>query len=64
MLYDDQGNMIHQTGTVLLATGFKPTLPGKEWLTPMIHKHHLQCAECGPAILGQIKWQCARINDF
>lgn len=57
MLYDDQDNMIHQTGTVLLATGFKPTLPGKEWLTPMIHKHHLQCAECGyPIISKSLQW--------
>ncbi|WP_078410932.1 NAD(P)-binding domain-containing protein [Priestia abyssalis] len=57
MLYDNQGSMFHQTGTVLLATGFKPTLPGKEWLTPMIHKHHLQCAECGyPIVSKSLQW--------
>ncbi|RJS50187.1 FAD/NAD(P)-binding protein [Bacillus sp. PK3_68] len=57
MLYDEQNHMIHQTGTVLLATGFKPTLPGREWLTPMIHNHRLQCAECGYPILSKsLQW--------
>lgn len=56
-LLDDQDNLIHQTGTLLLATGFKPTLPGREWLTPMIHKHHLQCAECGyPIVSKTLQW--------
>ncbi|HZG72495.1 MAG TPA: FAD/NAD(P)-binding protein [Chondromyces sp.] len=57
MLYDEQDNLIHQTGTVLLATGFKPTLPGREWLAPMIHKYHLKCAECGYPILSKsLQW--------
>lgn len=57
MLRDDQDSMIHKTGTLLLATGFKPTLPGKEWLRPMIHKHHLQCAECGyPIVSKSLQW--------
>lgn len=57
LIHDDQDNLIHQTGTLLLATGFKPTLPGREWLTPMIHKHHLQCAECGyPIVSKSLQW--------
>ena len=30
------GKLIEQAGTVLLATGFKPSLPGEEWLSPVI----------------------------
>lgn len=57
MLHNNQDNLIDKTGTVLLATGFKPTLPGREWLTPMIHKHHLQCAECGyPIVSKTLQW--------
>ncbi|MFB9759615.1 FAD/NAD(P)-binding protein [Ectobacillus funiculus] len=57
LIHDDQDNLIHQTGTLLLATGFKPTLPGREWLTPMIHKHHLKCAECGyPIVSKSLQW--------
>lgn len=57
LIHNDQDNLIHQTGTLLLATGFKPTLPGREWLTPMIHKHHLQCAECGyPIVSKSLQW--------
>lgn len=57
ILYNEQDKRIHQAGTILLATGFKPTLPGREWLMPVIRKHHLQCAECGYPILSKsLQW--------
>ena len=56
-LYSENGCLIHQTGTVLLATGFTPTLPGQEWLTPIIKKHQLKCADCGyPIISETLQW--------
>ncbi|ANU09535.1 hypothetical protein A1A1_15873 [Planococcus antarcticus DSM 14505] len=56
-LYDEQGRLVQQTGTVLLATGFIPTLPGQEWLTPVIKKHQLKCADCGyPIISETLQW--------
>lgn len=56
-LYDERDQLIHQTGTVLLATGFQPSLPGKQWLMPMIEKHGLPCAECGyPVVSKSLKW--------
>jgi hypothetical protein len=57
LLYDDGKNLIHKTGTILLATGFQPGLPGKEWLAPMIQKYQLQCAECGyPIVSHSLRW--------
>jgi hypothetical protein len=57
LLYDEGGNFIHKAGTILLATGFQPGLPGKEWLTPMIEKYELHCAECGYPIVSQsLRW--------
>lgn len=56
-LYDSQGHLIHETGTVLLATGFQPQLPGKEWLSPVIEDLHLPCAECGyPVVTRTLQW--------
>ena len=56
-LYSENGHLIQQTGTVLLATGFTPTLPGQEWLTPIIKKHQLKCADCGyPIISETLQW--------
>lgn len=56
-LYDHHNELIQETGTLLLATGFKPSLPGAEWLTPMIHKHSLRCAECGyPIVSESLQW--------
>ncbi|MGG3452117.1 FAD-dependent oxidoreductase [Domibacillus aminovorans] len=56
-LEDEQGRLIHQTGTVLLATGFRPALPGKQWLTPIVEKHELPCAECGyPIVSKSLQW--------
>jgi cation diffusion facilitator CzcD-associated flavoprotein CzcO len=57
VLHDHQDNVIHETGTILLATGFKPTLPERDWLVPMIRKHHLKCAECGyPIVTESLQW--------
>lgn len=56
-LYDQSGNLIKETGTVLLATGFEAMLPGKEWLTPVIKENHLQCASCGyPIVTENLEW--------
>lgn len=56
-LNDKNGKLIEQTGTVLLATGFKPSLPGKEWLSPVIDTHQLCCSECGyPIVSRSLQW--------
>lgn len=50
-------NASFQSGTVLLATGFQPTLPGKSWLTPVIEENHLECAACGyPIVTKNLQW--------
>ncbi|MFP3322823.1 FAD/NAD(P)-binding protein [Planococcus sp. SIMBA_160] len=56
-LIDEHGGLIHQTGTVILATGFQPHLPGSEWLAPVIEEQHLKCAECGyPVVTHTLQW--------
>ncbi|MGG0845678.1 hypothetical protein [Peribacillus simplex] len=52
-LRDKNEKVIQQTGTILLATGFKSSMPGKDWLTPVIQSHDLRCAECGYPIVSQ-----------
>lgn len=43
--------------TIILATGFVPTLPGKEWITPLIKREKLKCAECGyPIVSSHLEW--------
>ncbi|MBA9026045.1 FAD/NAD(P)-binding protein [Peribacillus huizhouensis] len=57
MLHDKNGKIIEQTGTILLATGFLSSLPGKEWLSPVIDKYQLRCADCGYPIVSQsLQW--------
>lgn len=57
LLYDQGNNFIHKAGTILLATGFHPGLPGKEWLAPMVQKYKLPCAECGyPIVSNSLRW--------
>lgn len=56
-LRDKNEKVIQQTGTILLATGFKSSMPGKDWLTPVIQSHDLRCAECGYPIVSQsLQW--------
>ncbi|MBM4763150.1 FAD/NAD(P)-binding protein [Bacillus sp. B15-48] len=56
-LYDKDDKMIVKTGTVLLATGFLPSLPGSDWIKPMIEKMELPCAECGyPIVSKALQW--------
>ncbi|MFJ7470361.1 hypothetical protein ACIQWI_17635 [Peribacillus frigoritolerans] len=56
-LRDKNEKIIQQTGTILLATGFKASMPGQEWLAPVIRSHHLRCAECGYPIISQsLQW--------
>lgn len=58
VLLNNQGNnFIYKASTILLATGFQPGLPGKEWLTPIIQKYQLPCAECGyPIVSNSLRW--------
>jgi hypothetical protein len=57
LLFDQGNQFIHKAGTILLATGFQPGLPGKEWLEPMIQKYKLPCAECGyPIVSNSLRW--------
>ncbi|MGE1102981.1 hypothetical protein [Peribacillus simplex] len=56
-LKDKNEKVIQQTGTILLATGFKSLMPGKDWLTPVIRSHDLRFAECGYPIVSQsLQW--------
>ncbi len=56
-MFNEEGELIHQTGTVVLATGFQPGLPGREWLAPFIETHSLPCAKCGYPIVGHsLQW--------
>ena len=56
-LFDKEGKFIAQTGTVLLATGYLPSLPGSEWIKPMIETLELPCAECGyPIVSKTLQW--------
>ncbi|KKK36494.1 hypothetical protein WQ57_18935 [Mesobacillus campisalis] len=43
--------------TILLATGFSPSLPGKNWLNQLIIDLKLSCAKCGyPIIDKSLQW--------
>ncbi|MED3690307.1 FAD/NAD(P)-binding protein [Peribacillus butanolivorans] len=56
-LLDKYEQLIQQTGTILLATGFKSSMPGKDWLLPVIQSYDLRCAECGYPIVSQsLQW--------
>ncbi|RNA67912.1 FAD/NAD(P)-binding protein [Alteribacter keqinensis] len=55
-LYGDN-NVLHQTRTVILATGFIQEAPGMNWLEPLIKDHKLKCAECGyPVVSESLEW--------
>lgn len=57
ILYDQAFQQIHRTGTVILATGFMPVLPGRKWLMPIVEEQHLECAECGfPIVTSSLQW--------
>lgn len=56
-LYDKSNRLLQQSGTVLLATGFQPVLPGKEWLASAIEENGLKCANCGyPIVAENLQW--------
>nr|WP_275582000.1 FAD/NAD(P)-binding protein [Bacillus ectoiniformans] len=43
--------------TILLASGFEPSMPGKEWLKPLVQNENLTCAECGyPIVSKDLEW--------
>ncbi|MFK2824502.1 FAD/NAD(P)-binding protein [Bacillus sp. B190/17] len=46
-----------QAGSILLANGFDPSLPGKGWLHALIQQENLTCANCGYPIVSQaLEW--------
>jgi len=46
-----------QASSVLLATGFIPSLPNEEWLNNLIISEKLQCAKCGyPIVQSTLEW--------
>ncbi|MDR6997736.1 FAD-dependent oxidoreductase [Neobacillus niacini] len=56
-LFDKDGKFIKKTGTVLLATGYLPCLPGSEWILPIVETLDLPCAECGyPIVTKTLQW--------
>ncbi|WP_238532163.1 hypothetical protein [Planococcus antarcticus] len=56
-LYNKSSQLLQESGTVLLATGFQAMLPGKEWLAPAIEDNHLKCANCGyPIVAENLQW--------
>jgi thioredoxin reductase len=43
--------------SILLATGFEQSLPGKEWLEPVIKQENLPCSKCGyPIVNNMLEW--------
>jgi hypothetical protein len=43
--------------TILLATGFEQSLPGNEWLAPVIKEQNLPCSQCGyPIVNRMLEW--------
>jgi lysine/ornithine N-monooxygenase len=43
--------------TVLLATGFLPSLPGKNWIDKLVKEQDLSCAKCGyPIVSKTLEW--------
>jgi cation diffusion facilitator CzcD-associated flavoprotein CzcO len=43
--------------SIILATGFIPALPGKEWISPLMKREQLKCADCGyPIVTEQLQW--------
>ncbi|ETI68749.1 NAD(P)-binding domain-containing protein [Neobacillus vireti] len=56
-LFDKDNKPIAQTGTLLLATGYLPSLPGSQWIKSMIETLELPCAECGyPIVSKTLQW--------
>lgn len=56
-LFDKDGNFIARTGTILLATGYLPSLPGSEWIKEMVETLELPCADCGyPIVSRTLQW--------
>lgn len=46
-----------KAGTVILATGFNPSLPDRGWLRQLINEQQLKCANCGyPIVKKSLEW--------
>lgn len=57
-LFDKDNNLVTRTNTVLLATGYLPSLPEKGWLDPLIESLQLPCSECGYPIVSEgLQWK-------
>lgn len=56
-LFNRDGKLMIRTGTVLLATGYLPYLPGSNWILPIVETLDLPCAECGyPIVSKSLQW--------
>lgn len=56
VLHGKDGSLI-RAESVILATGFLPSLPGKEWINPLIERENLTCAGCGyPIVNEHLQW--------
>ncbi|EDL62864.1 FAD/NAD(P)-binding protein [Bacillus sp. SG-1] len=43
--------------SIILATGFTPTMPQQEWLQKLIKRERLKCANCGyPVVEPSLEW--------
>ncbi|KAB7709203.1 SidA/IucD/PvdA family monooxygenase [Bacillus aerolatus] len=46
-----------KAGSIVLANGFDPSLPGGDWLESLIRQEHLMCADCGyPIVSKTLEW--------
>jgi lysine/ornithine N-monooxygenase len=46
-----------RANSVILATGFLPSLPGKNWIAKLVEEQGLKCAACGyPVINKSLQW--------
>jgi hypothetical protein len=44
-------------GSMVLANGFEPSLPGGDWLQSLIRQENLLCADCGyPIVSKTLEW--------
>lgn len=56
-LFDKENNLITQTGSVILATGYMPNLPGSNWIKPLIEDLKLPYSKCGyPILSANLQW--------
>lgn len=50
-----------KVNNILLATGFLPSRPGKDWLNKLIEDQNLSCAKCGYPIIDKTLQWCSNL---